>query len=772
MIRLLFFLCSFVSTAQQFCDVKGTVITQDGQNLPVGDVLLLHPKTQELLKYASIQEGSFKLESIPQGTYQLNISALGYKEFSSSYTFKDDQFLEIILEPSIEALDEVEVVGAKSPITFDRGNLKVAVQNPYFSSVSDPLEILARLPGVQVSSDRESLTILGKGTPLIYLNNQRITIEEFSVFPMANIERIEIINNPSAKYEAAGRAVVLIIPAKSNGKGYQGTITETLSFRRNFNNYLAATTTLGDTNWNVRAGMGYNQLQQWESNSFLFQIPEREVLVDYEVLIPKNKRVQLNPNLGVYYQWNEDDYVSLNLSGKFQTDDAPFFTNTFLEDQGQPSTIVTNTVNDNSKNYYSGSLNINKKFQKEWMLFGGLQYSGFKQSLNTVIENSVDGQNFQLDQFRDQVYSINSLGARIDVSKVTAQNASWEWGANISTAKAEAETSISQIIEGSETAIDFDYNEDLWALYTSYKSGNKKKTSFELGLRMEHNSVESNASTTNESLISRNVTSFFPKASISIPLDSVQSINVNYGRSITRPDFSRASTITVFINPFLEGTGNPSLRPTLTNELAVNYQKKQQTFFATAYQSKFPTNFTISYDETNDTALLALVNLEKERGFSLGFNQNYTKGAWSNNNSLSLNYNELQDATATLSKSSPYLYAYTNHQFQLAKGTSFSFGAWFLGKRYEGIFERAAMHALEATISKTFFKNWTCTLRFNDITRGTNFEERYSIDGVLADGIYFSDLREVAFVVKYQFGGQKSSSFKNKDVDDNLKRIR
>jgi hypothetical protein len=400
-----------------------------------------------------------------------------------------------------------------------------------------------------------------------------------------------------------------------------------------------------------------------------------------------------------------------------------------------------------------------------------LQYSGFRQVLDSELRNSIDDSPFNLDETREQEYSINALAFRFDVEKKLSENLIWEWGANISQAKADAFTVIEELRANSNTQIDFDYEEGLYAGYSSLSGRLNKKTDFELGLRVEHNKVDGTVATDDVPVISRANTNIFPKANFTFEIDSAKTFSMNYARSIRRPDFSRASTITVFINPFLEGSGNVNLRPMLTDELSMNYQFEKKSLFVTLYQSTNPTNFTISYDEEMDTAELALVNLEKERGFYAGITIPYTKGIWTSNSTITLYYNQLKDSSALLSSAKPFLYAYTNHQFKIAKDTTLVLGAWAMGKRQEGIFQRKGMVFLETSISKTFFKNWDCTLRFNDITRGTNFAERYAIDGVIADGIYFSDLKEVALSLKYRFGNTDKAKFKNRDVDENLNRI-
>ena len=761
---------AFETHAQESFSISGNVLDEDLALVAVGDVLILSSDTEELMKYTTLLDGAFAIEGISSGKYILKVSALGFKTHEEYISINSNREFTIKLNASTTALDEVEVVAAKNPIEYQNGNLKVDVQNPYFSSIPDPMDLLSRLPNIQVSADREYISILGKGNPLLYLGNQRISIEEFNTLPIDGIETIEFINNPSAKYEAEGRAVILVRLKQDFYGGFQGSLQETASQRRNFNNYLAFNSSFSTKNWTVRGNLGYNQLLQWESNSFLFEIPEREVLVDYLVLISRNVRTQFNPSFGVYHQWNENDYISLNASARLQTDNAPFFTDTFISDRGAEQLTETETENDNTKDYYSASFNFNKKLSDSWNIFTGLQYSGFRQTLGTEISNSINGGEFILDQTRNQEYSINSLAFRLDFEKTFSDNLKWEWGANVSLANADAFTEIARDLT---TEIDFEYQEDLYAIYSSFAGSLGKKINFELGARLEHNEVDSAADNDAVPVISRINTSLFPKANVSITIDSVKTLSLNYARNVNRPDFSRASSITVFINPFLEGAGNLNLRPTFTDEISANFQKGKTSFYATFYQSSNPTNFTISYDSELDTAILSLVNLEKEIGFYTGVTVPYTKGIWTSNNTLNVFYTQIEDNTAVLGNfTRPVFYAYTNQQFKIGKDTTLAFGGYAISKSQQGIFERNARISLEASISKTFFKNWDCSLRFNDITRGTNFKENYAINGVIADGVYFTDLREMALSIKYRFGNQDKVKFKNKDVDGNIDRIR
>lgn len=93
-------------------------------------------------------------------------------------------------------------------------------------------------------------------------------------------------------------------------------------------------------------------------------------------------------------------------------------------------------------------------------------------------------------------------------------------------------------------------------------------------------------------------------------------------------------------------------------------------------------------------------------------------------------------------------------------------------RKAQGIFNRNGLATFNAAITKTFFEKLHCALRFNDITKSQNFEEMYSINGVNAKGIYFADVREIAVSIKYSLGKIKEPTYENKDVDENLDRIR
>ncbi len=757
---------------QQYYTISGTVVDADNNSVPVGDVMLFQKKEGHLFKYATLQDGAFSFEEVPVGNYTLRVNCIGFQEEERLLELSGNRRLNFSLRTKVTELDEVAVIAAKPLVINKNGNMKIDVTNPIFAAIPEPMELLARFPGIQVSADRQSLVVLGKGSPLIYIGNQRISLEEFNALAVDRIESVEIVRNPSAKYEADGRAVLLVTRKRVETEGSTLGFKETLSMKQNFNNYNGLNVNVKKNKWTLQGTLGYNILQTWESNSFVFEIPAEELYSDYLVLIDKNDREQLNLGLGLFYEINKTDYWSLSATGKLQDDHFRIDTNTFLRQGASEDLVDTETFNETNKDFISVNFNYNKLLKEDLSLFTGMQYSSFLQALQTNIFNNYNSSGFMVSQNRFQKYRLNALAYRLDITKTFDGAEILEWGINLSEARANALTEIDFFEPLSEARFAFDYAERLFAGYAQRSGDIGSKLNYSMGLRAEYNKVEGEVGQAAAPIVEREGFVLFPKALLNIALDSTKSLAFNYAKNIRRPNYSRASSITSFINPLLEGAGNVNLRPTIIDELSAVFQRKKTTLTASYSRSKYPAYFTIAYDTENERAVLSQRNLDRESFLDLSLNMPFTRGRWTSSNYISVSYRKIQDATALIAKARPYGYFYTNHQYKLGKTTTVGFGGWALTKRSEGIFNRNAMVVLEASIAKTLFKKLHCSVRFNDITRAMNFRESYAIGGVNANGVYFADGKEIALSLKYTFAKGKAGAYKNKNVDEGLDRIR
>ncbi len=772
LVFLSLFLAAYLSQAQGTVVLSGSVMDEKNQTVSIGDVFLFQKDSDTLFRYTTLIEGRFSLEAIPKGNYRLQISCLGFDAVEQFLEVDKSISIPIKLKEKITNLDEIELVAAKPVVTNTNGNLKIDVTNPVFASIPNTMDLLAKLPGIQVSPDREFLTVLGKGTPLLYMGNQRISLEEFNALSVDYISSIEIIKNPSAKYEGEGRAVLLINRKISDAEGLKLNVSEMLSFKQNFNNYHSLNGSFKRKRVTLKGNFAYNDIGHWESHTFAFAIPEQDIFSDYLVLIDNNDRVQINTGGGLYYQINEFDYFSLNTTVRLQTDRASLDTETFLRQKDQEDLIFTRTLNDNSKFFVSSNFNYNKRLHPTINLFTGLQFSSFLQKLDTDISNDYNTTEFVRSQDRHQKYRIDVLAYRLDMEKSFENGFKWEFGTNISGAKANALTHIQFFETETNTHIIYGYTENIFATYSQLSGKIGTTLNFNAGLRIENNAVKGEVRTDAHPLVNRKGTAFFPKAMLNLEIDSTKSLTVNYSKTIARPDYSRASSISAFINPFLEGAGNVNLLPTFTEEVSASFQYKKSSLSVNYSKRKNPMYFTIGYENNAEKAVLSLKNLESESGFDINLTIPITKGIWTATNSAILFSRRIEDSTAQVNESGPYLYFYTDQQFKIANDMTISFGGWGLTKSSEGIFKRNGLVTFNAAITKTFFEKLHCAIRFNDITKAQNFEESYSINGVNAKGVYFADAREIVFSVKYALGKSKEPNYENKDVDENMDRIR
>src|SRR5690606_1066884 len=132
-----------------------------------------------------------------------------------------------------------------------------------------------------------------------------------------------IVKNPSAKYEADGRVVVLVTLIKKNIEGYTISLSETLDFRRKFSNYFGISLNAKSKKFEIKANFDYNQLQPWDSNGFDYNLNDIGLESGYRVIV-ETKRPELKGGLGLHYQINDGDYISYSSNVRSRNDKDSF----------------------------------------------------------------------------------------------------------------------------------------------------------------------------------------------------------------------------------------------------------------------------------------------------------------------------------------------------------------------------------------------------------------------------------------------------------------
>lgn len=326
-------------------------------------------------------------------------------------------------------LNEVVITQNKKTFTNTNGNIKVDVANSIYSSIPNSVDLLAKLPTIQISSDRESISVVGKGNPLIYIDNQKVGMNDLNALAVADIKTIEIIQNPSSKYEAEGRVVILITRKFSKKDSFRTEISEVASFKKNYNNYLGFNSNFKKNKLELKANFNYNLLKPWEGHSIDYQIINADITSKYDVTADSKQKRQLVFGGGLFYKINDGDYFSLNINGKLQKDIFPINTITENKNQDVVNNVVTYSDNEGKKDFVNSSLNYNKKINSlDAQIFSGLQYSNFDQTSWSEVQNNFNETQFELAQIRDQRFKVNVFSGRIDIEKKLKNEMKFEIG--------------------------------------------------------------------------------------------------------------------------------------------------------------------------------------------------------------------------------------------------------------------------------------------------------------------------------------------------------
>jgi hypothetical protein len=668
-------------------------------------------------------------------------------------------------------LNEVIVISQSKLFTNKNGNIKVDVANSVYKTIPNTVDLLSKLPNIQVSTDKESITVIGKGIPLIYIDNQKVGMNDLNTLSVDDIKTIEIINSPSSKYEASGRVVILITRKFSKYEGFQTTLSEAASFKKYFNNYVGINSTLKKNKFEFKANFNYNQLKIWESNGNNFTIPSNDIISNYMVTAV-TKRPQFIFGGGAFYKINEEDYLSLNFSRRIQKDIFDIVTQTYNQQQSTINEVNTFNANDEKRSFSNGFLNYNHKIKSiNGILFSGFQYSRFNQEIASIISNNYNDTGFELSQNRNQKINIAVFSGRFDFEKEFKNKRKLELGALY--LQANSNTNFFVQNESPITIINSDYNykEKNSAVYSQF-SGSIKQINYSFGLRAENTIVKGNYQSEKALLIDKNYTNLFPKATVEIPIDSTNTINLNYGKSISRPNFSSTSQVSAYINPYFVWSNNINLDPTITDEVALSYQYKEKSVKVSYNKISNPVYYGSSYDSAQNILTLKNTNFEKETAYNLEFTVPFKYKFWTATNTLNFALSKIEDGQAIVNDVKPYLYYYSNHLFRLPKEIEVSVTGWGLTKQQQGVFERSALFTMDFAISKTLFKHFDCAISYNDIFKQMKFNENFTINTISAKGIYYTDSNLVSVSVKYSFGKIKNPEFKEKNIDENSSRIR
>jgi hypothetical protein len=217
--------------SQNINTISGKVINNANEP-PFGNAVLLSVKDSSFIKGTRFEDTTFVLSDINHPSVLLKFSALSFLDTIIKIDYKGQTHIDmgtITMKLNRNELAAVTVVG-KVPLikTNADGTIEVNVAKTVLSASSSVIEILSKSPNIIENNGQ--LSVFGKGEALIFLNGRQITNERLSSIPVSQIIKIEIIANPSAKYDAEGKAVINIITKQKGEEGIMGTASQQLTY--------------------------------------------------------------------------------------------------------------------------------------------------------------------------------------------------------------------------------------------------------------------------------------------------------------------------------------------------------------------------------------------------------------------------------------------------------------------------------------------------------------------------------------------------------------
>ena len=603
------FFCSLNIFAQDI-HISGKIIDGNSEeNLPFTTISLVEKKSEKLVSGAvSDNEGRFEIEGELKGKYTLKVSFVGYQSYSKEILIGElntnFDIGTIQLAASSEQMDEVTVKGEKATISAGMESKSFAMDSNIANSGGSVLDAMKAMPGVSVDqegkvilrgSDKVMVLIDGKQSSLTGFGNQK----SLDNIPVANIERIDIINNPSAKYDATGMAgIINIIYKEEIEAGFNGDVSFTGGLGAVTKRKEDLPTELGSFSSNPSGVLGLNLNYKKEKVNFFLQseamllkkLPNNEFTTRYYddgtttiSQVPENRsQHRFILKGGMDYNFDEDN--TLTVSGMYDWEHHI--------DTAQVPYIDVSTGNryryiawneDEITGYMNYSANFNHKFvQKGHEIDVTAQYTkGWEDETYYLNDSSAvrvgrDVTNILATEHTTSVqadYVKPMSSGRMELgAKARFRNLPVEFTVD----RGENSVIYPDVGEWS------DWGENIYAAYGNFIL-EKNKYDVEAGLRLEHTSVFYNIDPNNAYFNENDAYDYlelFPNLRFSYKLDDYNKISLFYNRRIDRPGEPELRVFPKSDDQELLKIGNPYLRPQFTQSYEVAYKTNWELGYA------------------------------------------------------------------------------------------------------------------------------------------------------------------------------------------------
>ncbi|WP_111683903.1 outer membrane beta-barrel family protein [Winogradskyella tangerina] len=787
---------SLVINAQS--NVTGIIVDKELQGIPAAIATVYNADQSTFIK-ASVadNDGQFVIKNLPTGEYVLVVTSLGFEDYTSEKFLHTDtakDFGVITLKEASEVLDEVVIEAEKPMVQVMADKTVFNVQNTINAAGDSGFELLRKAPGV-IIDNTDNLIVEGKTGVLIYIDDKPSVlrgedlINYLKSIQSSDIEAIEIITQPSSKFDAEGNAGIINIKFKRDKSlGTNGSVASGLTYGEfarvnssvSFNSRSKKTSFYGTFSNRFGESLGFINLFRQQNNT-IFDA-RTETIYD---------NVNNNARFGFDWYADKKSTFGIILSGNFSNDESFADSRTPIIPNGNttPDQVLvagSDTQSDVSNLY--ANLNYKFKSENETSVNVDVDFGRYTRER----ENFQPNQYFNGDETQIISETINFMVTPIEIDIFTAKvdyeqnflKGKLSFGGKFSKVITDNQFDFYDRINGQdilneERTNDFEYDENVNALYFNYKR-QVKKWNFQFGLRMENTQSDGILTSLQEdqnNRVKRNYTDWFPSGGITYQMNQKSSFALIYSRRIQRPNYASLNPFEYKIDELSFSKGNPFLQPQYTENIKLShtYNYKLTTSLSYSFVSDFFAQITEAVGD--DQNFLITRNVANQRVINLGVSYPTRFADWWSVY-LSVNaYRSIYEATNPdfneISQNTLSLYA--QHTFKLLKGIRAEVSGWYSSPSvWGGTYETRSIGALNLAVQKRFFDDkLTARLSFNDILYTSPWEGTTEFGNLIINGDGGNDSRQVRFNLTYNFGRNeiKKVRSRNTGLEDEKNRI-
>ncbi len=798
------FLMNSFWTFGQLGSIKGQLKDVDGNEVMFGNVALYQISDTSLVKVEPSNElGIFLLQNITAGTYILKATYVGLSDLTKdNIVLKAGQELDLgVVAFASSALELTEAV-----VKADRVMVEIKSDRTVFnvsgtinSTGSNTIELLRKAPGVTVDNN-DNINVLGRAGVLVYVDGKRLPLSGNDLvnylknLPADQIDQIDIITNPGAKYEAEGNAGIIDIRLKKDkSHGANGTVQGTYSKGRYANSNFNGSGNYRNEKVNIFSTAGIGDGENY--NDMLFESFQNGLFLN-EINDTRTKDSYANFRFGMDFFINKKHTIGVLATGGKGSAAAFGYNEIEISKEGAPvdSVLVAESISDGSNKRQA--FNINYRFDDNKIgrsLNIDLDYGNYFNDNNRYLPNKYF--NAAQDALLSEVNNAFETMSDIDIYTAKLDYEDKLLGGNIGIggkfSKVISDNTFlvydeigTAFILNDTFSNTFVYDEVVYAGYVNYNRKINEKMSFSAGLRTEKTEMRGDLQAylpeLAEAPVDSNYVQFFPSAGLSWQLKPTHSLNFNYGRRINRPDYDVLNPFNNRLSELSYSKGNPRLNPEIVNNFEIGYTLKYRYNFKLAY-SKTTNQITrlIAPDADDPKAgYVTWANLASQEIYSMNISAPVQfSESWNGFFNLSgshLNNQAVYPSGGVVDLQAFSYNIYTQQTFNLPKGFKGEISGWFSGPGvWGGVFVYETSWSLNLGLQRKFFNDkMNVRLSANDLFYQSGWSGASSFNGLYAIGSGNWDSRRVSVSIGYDFGNANVSSRKrNTGLEDEANRV-